>query len=322
MRRAARHGRDLALERRQEQARKTTLLQAFQTYFELKRKELSNAKHLWQWEASMQSYVFPAIGQRPVADITHAEVLKVLEPIWHTKPETARRVLQRLELVFKSAILRGQRVAASPCTGVAEELGSRRGRVRHHPALPYRDLPAFIGELRSCSANPVTRLCLEWTILTACRSGEARGATWGEIHGNLWTIPTARMKGRREHVVPLSGRCMEIATAARALSPGSLLLFPGRRGPLSDMAMLQVMRRLGVDAVPHGFRSSFKDWAAEVAKVPDEVSEAALAHAIPEKVRAAYLRARFVEERRQLMERWSSYCLNDIRDRKPLTTND
>jgi integrase len=306
IRRAAREGRDLVAQRRREG---TTFRQAFEDHLEHRQKGMLNAKHAWQWRAGIEAHAFPVIGERPVSEITHDEIVAVLKPIWHETPETARRVLQRMEIIFKLAISRGLRERASPCTGVSEDLGKQRDMVEHHPAMPYAEVPAFIRTLRACSSRPVTKLALEWLVLTASRSGEARGARWEEIQGGVWVIPPERMKARQEHAVPLSGRCIEILKEARILSPDGALLFPGRQGkPLSDMALTQLMRRLRLDAVPHGFRSSFKDWAAEVAKVPDEVSEAALAHRIPNKVRAAYLRTQFLAERKQVMERWAAYC--------------
>jgi integrase len=209
-------------------------------------------------------------------------------------------------MVFQSAIRRGIRERASPCTGIADELGKQGDVVEHHRALPYADVPAFIQKLRTCNSNTVTKLAFEWLILTAARSGEVRLATKAEIQGDLWIVPKERMKVRQKHVVPLPSRCLEIAAQATALSPGELL-FPSKGGkPLSNMTLTKVLRDLGVDAVPHGFRSSFKDWAAETG-VPDQVSEAALAHVVPDKVKAAYLRTRFLEERRQLMADWAAF---------------
>jgi integrase len=193
-RRASKEGRDLAQERRQQHARATTCQQAFEVFFELKRKELSDARHLRRWPSAMAAYVFPKIGNRPVAEITHSEIISVLEQIWFEKPETAKRVLMRLESVFKSAILRGQREKASPCLGVTQELGTRHREVRHYRSLPYVEVPSFIKTLRASRAKPVTKLAFEWLILTATRSGETRGAMWTELNGVLLTIPAKRMK--------------------------------------------------------------------------------------------------------------------------------
>jgi len=319
MKRAAREGRDLAQERRQQAARATTFRQAFQAFFELKRQGLSNAKHLAQWPATMETYVFPKIGSRPVGDVTHADVLELLKPIWYARPETAKRVLQRMEAVFKSAILRGHREKASPCIGISQELGTRHREVVHHRALPYAEVPAFLETLRASPAEPVTKLAFEWLILTATRSGETRGARWDEVNEPeaTWTIPRGRMKAREAHVVPLPRRCLVIAQQARALNPNSELLFPGTRTRtvLSDMTFTKVLRDLGLGerATPHGFRTSFRNWATEVAKVREVVAEAALAHSVRDKTEAAYRRATYFDERRKLMEKWARHlCVKQL----------
>jgi integrase len=318
-RRAARLGRDLAREQRQQQARKTTFREAFYVLFELRRQALSNPKHLKQWPATMETYVFPRIGDLPVADVMHADVLAILEPIWFEKPETARRVLQRMELVFKSAILRGQREKASPCIGVAEELGSRRQEAEHYRSLPYAEVPAFIQALRACRSAPIVKLCFEWTILTATRSGEARGAMWSEIEGSRWTIPPPRMKKiKAPHIVPLSARCLEIAAEARALNPTSELLFPGMRPgkPLSDMTLTKLLRDncYADRTTVHGFRSSFRNWCTEVDKCREVVAESALSHTVRDKTEAAYRRVIYLEERVGLMQRWAAF-INEINGR-------
>jgi integrase len=293
--------------------RSTTFRAAFEGYFEMKEQQLSNDKHKAQWRSTMQAYVFPSIGKRPVAEITAAEVIDILKPIWNTRRETARRVLQRMRAVFEAAIVRGERDKAPPTIGVATVLGSRNLKRDHHPAMPYAEVPAFVTRLRSLEGWAATRLAFEFLILTTSRSGEVRLANWTEIdlHNALWTVPAERMKARVEHVVPSAPRAMAILREARATYPTSDLVFPGtKRGlPLSDMTLTRVLRDagLGGKATPHGFRSSFKDWCAEVAKARDEVSEAALAHRIPDKVRAAYLRTRFLDERRPLMQGWARY---------------
>jgi integrase len=290
-----------------------TFQAAFEGYFEMKEQQLSNEKHRAQWRSSMKAYVFPTIGKRPVAEITAAEVIDILKPIWNTKRETARRVLQRTRAVFEAAIVRGERERASPTIGVASVLGTRHRQLEHHRAMRHADVPAFVARLRGLGGRAATRLAFEFLILTATRSGEVRLATWDEIDldAALWKLPAARMKARAEHAVPLAPRALAILREARAVSPDSELIFSGAKlgRPLSDMTLTNVFRRAGHggQATPHGFRSSFKDWCAEIAKVRDEVSEAALAHATPDKVRAAYLRTRFLEERRQLMRDWADY---------------
>ena len=314
IRRAARNGIDLRMQRLKAKASAITFRQAFDIYFEVKRKQLSNAKHLKQWQGTMERYVYPVFGDVPVAEVTSAQVLTVLAPIWYDKPETAKRVLQRIEAVFKSAILRGSRKLASPCGGVAGELGTKHREVRHHAFLPWQEVPAFIVELQAHQGWPATRLAFEFLILTATRSGETRGATWSEFdpHRAKWIIPKQRMKSRRDHSVPLSERCLDILRQARALNPDGLLVFEGtKRGrPLSDMTFTKLLRDAGLSdrATAHGFRSSFKTWCAVAEKTPDDVSEAALAHTMRNEVKAAYLRTDFLAERTPLMEAWATHC--------------
>jgi integrase len=290
-----------------------TFREAFEGYFEMKEQLLTNDKHKAQWRSTMESYVFPTIGRRPVAEVTAAEVIDILKPVWNKKRETAKRVLQRMRAVFEAAIVRGERDKAAPTTGVATVLGSRNRQPAHHAAMPYSEVPAFVERLRGMQGRAATRLAFEFLILTATRAGEVRLSTWREINfdAELWTIPAGRMKARIEHVVPLVPRTLAILCDARAVYRDSELIFPGAkpRLPLSDMTLTKVLRDAGLDgkATAHGFRSSFKDWCAEVAKARDEVSEAALAHRIPDKVRAAYLRTQFLEERRNLMKDWASY---------------
>jgi integrase len=305
-------------ERRIKAEEVVTFRKAFVAFYAVKRQSLSNAKHVAQWQSTMETYVYPTIGYRPVGDVTSDEILSVLSPIWFAKPETAKRVLQRIEAVFKSAILRGHRERASPCVGVAQELGTRHRKVAHHASLPYAELPAFLKRLQACNSWPATKLAFEWLTLTATRSGETRLARWSEIDEALWVIPAERTKAKRQHIVPLSPRCLEILRALRAVYPHepSDLLFPSMKAaaPLSDMTLTKVLRDMGLadKATAHGFRSSFKVWCAEVAKTRDEVSEAALAHAIPEKVRAAYLRTAFLEERKPLMALWAKFCSEPV----------
>jgi integrase len=291
-----------------------TFRAAFDDFFGMKAPQLSNPKHAAQWRSTMETYVFPSIGQRPIADITAAQIIDILKPIWNDKPETAKRVLQRMRVVFEAAIVRGHRQSAAPTIGVKAVLGARaRSSQAHHAALPYADVPTFVRLLRQLEGLSSTRLAFEFLILTAARSGEVRGTTWDEINSATasWTVPGSRMKSRDPHVVPLSDRALEIMRAARDANSGSALVFPGAKQgrPLSDMTLTKVLRAAGLGgrATAHGFRSSFKDWCAESAQVRDDVSEAALAHAIPNKVRAAYLRTNFLDERRTLMQRWSDY---------------
>lgn len=312
-RRAAEANLDIRAEERRAALAAMTFREMFKITLSQREKQLSNAKHLKQWTSTMEAYVFPVIGSTPVAEVGTSQVIRVLSPIWFSKPETAKRVLQRMEAVFKSAIVRGARTAASPCIGVADELGTKHRTVSHHASMAWQDVPKFIARLHTSGPRRlrVTSLALEFLILTATRSGETRGARWSEIELEraLWVIPPERMKAREEHRIPLSQRCLEILAEVRAAHPKSEIVFPSRSGePLSDMTLTKLLRDEELDATPHGFRSSFKVWASESARVPHEVSEAALAHSLGSKVVAAYLRTDFLEERRQLMEKWAEHC--------------
>jgi integrase len=314
LRRAAKEGRDARAEEKRRVRSATTFKEAFESFFSVREQQLSNGKHVQQWRNTMRDYVFPKIGPRPVAEVTAGEVIDVLKPIWFAKPETASRVLQRLKAVFDSAILRGLRERANPCIGVSAELGTGHRQVKHHAALPWRQVPAFVRQLRNGTARLVTKLATEFLILTACRSGEVRGALQSEIdiECRLWTIPGMdpvtgrRTKTREPHVVPLSDRALEILDQARKAGKGPLI-FSGTKGqPLSDNTLSKLMRDTMVNGTPHGFRSAFKDWAAETG-VRDEVSEAALGHADQNAVRAAYRRTGFLDERIDVMQRWADF---------------
>jgi integrase len=257
---------------------------------------------------------YSGVDSRSVADVTPAEVLSVLQPIWFSKPETASRVLQRMKAVFDSAILRGTRERANPCIGVTRELGTDHKRANHHAAIPWRAVPEFVRDLRVRAANQSTKLALEFLILTAARSGEVRGARWSEFDfgQSLWLIPGGdpvtqrRTKTGEPHVVPLAPRAIKILEEARTANAAELV-FPGTRGQiLSDSTFSKLMREGGAAGTPHGFRSSFKDWAAETG-VRDEVSEAALGHSDANRVRAAYRRTRFLEERIGVMRDWADH---------------
>ena len=318
IRRSAKMGCDPTMERRRRAAEAVTFRRSFDTYFENKKKGLGNAKHLAQWVTTMETHVFPVIGDRPVSEIQSGEIIEVLTPIWHLKPETARRVLQRMNAVFEGAILRNHRERASPCIGIVQALGGTRHRVvQHHQALPYEEVPAFVEVLRACSSRPITKYAFEFLVLTATRSGETRGAAWSEVDESraLWVIPARRMKGtrqdRREFRVPLSRRCLEILAQVRAINGGNALIFcnPGTGKALSVNAFTMLLRHIGYGerATAHGFRSSFRDWASEKEKVREVVAEAALAHSVSNRTEAAYRRALYLEERRDLMERWAAF---------------
>jgi integrase len=272
-----------------------------------------NPKHAAQWSSTIKTYASPRIGKMSVADITTTHVMKVLEPIWQTKTETASRVRGRVESILDWATTCGYRQGDNPArwNGCLENLlpaPSKVRKVEHHAALPYADVPAFMAELRQ--REGVAALALEFTILTAARSGEVRLAAWSEmdVHKKTWTIPAERMKGGRGHVVPLCERTLEILESLRG--QGSGLVFPGQYDkPLSDMSLTAVLRRMGRgDLTAHGFRSSFRDWCGDETDFARETAEAALAHVVGDKAEQAYRRSDALEKRRRLMQAWADYC--------------
>lgn len=264
-----------------------------------------NPKHRAQWRSTLETYAYPLIGDLAVDDITTAHISKVLSPIWKAKPETASRLRGRIEKILGWAAVRGFRSGDNPARwrGHLAELFPAKGKVRqvnHHPAMSFADVPGFIAELRkreSLSAN-----ALEFTILTAARTGEVIGAKWDEIDlaAKTWTVPASRMKAGKQHKVPLSDRGIEIlSTLPRA---GEYIF------PLSNMAMLELLRGMRPGLTTHGFRSTFRDWSAERTNYPNHVAEMALAHTIPDKVEKSYRRGDLFEKRRRLMADWASWC--------------
>ena len=265
-----------------------------------------------QWRASLETYAFPTIGALPVSDVTPGHVMAILQPIWSGKRETARRVKQRISAICRWAVAQGHR-SDDPAGVVIDAALPRNGVERRHmPALPYDEVAGCIAEVKaSRRASRPSKLALEFLVLTAARSAEVRKATWDEIdlEAAMWTLPAERMKANREHRVPLSGRALEVLAEAAELSDGSGLVFPGTRAgrPISENTHAKLLRELGFDAVTHGFRSSFRDYAAERTHTPHAVMEAALAHAIKNRAEAAYARSDLFEKRRELMESWAEY---------------
>ena len=281
----------------------------------------SNRKHAAQWTATLATYAEPVIGNKPVDAITTEDVLTTLKPVWTTRTETAKRVQGRIENILDWSAAMKYRDPMNPARwrGHLDKLLPRPTRVRrpaHHPAMPYAELPAFMVEL---AGKPgVSALALRFLILTATRTGEVLGATWDEIdlEAGVWVIPATRMKAKREHRVPLTDAAVAILEALPRIE-GCPWLFPGQKEgrPISNMALLQLMRGMGYGVggdrgpyVPHGFRSSFRDWAGEVSSFPRDVCEMALAHVIANKVEAAYRRGDLFAKRRAMMESWSSWC--------------
>ena len=251
-----------------------------------------------------------------MSEVTSADVLEVLTPIWHEKAQTARRVRQRIRAVLEWAVAMDLR-PDNPCDRIGPVLGPQRAPVQHMRALPHQDVPAAVKAVRASSAATVVKLAFELLVLTAARWGEVRGAEWTEVDtsGRVWTIPAARMKAQRAHRVPLCRRAADVLEAARTLGDGSgPLVFPNRTGtPLPEKKLRQMLQDLNIAAVPHGFRSTFRDWAAEETNHPREVVEAALAHMVQNKVEAAYARSDLFERRRRLMDEWAAYVDGDRR---------
>jgi len=280
-----------------------------------------NAKHAEQWQNTLKTYASPILGDKPVHEIDTEHVSQVIEPLWTTKTETAKRLRGRMEAVLDWAIARGHREGPNPALwrGRLNKLLAEPGKVRrvkHHAALKYEDAADFMAQLRKREGNAAR--ALEFAILTAARTSEALGARWNEIDldAGVWTIPAERIKAGKQHRVPLSGRALAILTQmhSEAGDDAAAFVFPGaKRGrPLSGMVFLMLLRRMGRDDLTaHGFRSTFRDWAAETTNYPREVAEMALAHAIPDETERAYRRGDLFEKRRRLMAEWAKFC--DIR---------
>jgi integrase len=273
-----------------------------------------NEKHRAQWKMTLTTYC-GSLRPKSVGSITTEDVLAVLEPIWRTKPETASRLRGRIERVLSFAKARGMRSGENPAQwrGHLDAILPKRAHLTrgHHKALPFAEVPAFIMRLRTMDG--IAPRALEFAILTAARSGEVLGMPWAEVSlgDAVWTVPAHRMKGGREHRVPLNERALEILEALMPLqSDETSFVFPGLKPgrPLSGMALEAVMRRMEVDATPHGFRSSFRDWAGDATTFEREVAEAALAHVIGDRSEQAYRRGDALDKRRLLMDAWKSYC--------------
>jgi integrase len=296
-------------------------------YIRARRREWSNIKHARQWTATLKTYARPVIGTQPVDTITTEDILGILQPIWNTKTETAKRVQGRMENIFDFAAARKWRDPINPARWrghldklLASPTKSKKQRnggvTRHQPALPYQDVPGFVEALRTLDS--ISAKALEFLILTACRTTEVLDARWDEIDLNsrVWTIPAVRMKARREHRVPLSERAFTLLSTLPRITDNEFIFFGARHGrPRSNMALLQLMRGIGYgvggtrgDAVPHGFRSSFRDWAGEVSSFPNHVCEMALAHVVANKAEAAYRRGDLFDKRRAMMEEWARWC--------------
>ena len=278
-----------------------------------------NEKHAAQWKASLKLHAFPVLGDKRVDQIETADVLRALSPIWLSRPETARRVRQRISTILNWAKAAGHRSGDNPVDGVAKGLPRQSEKRGHFGAIPYADVPDFVRKLAAVPTSEFARLGFEFLILTASRTSEVLKATWAEVdlERGVWTVPADRMKAGREHRVPLAERALTLLRSASEISDGSELIFPGRSvgEPMSNMVFLMMLRRMGESFTAHGFRSAFRDWASECTNFPREVCEMALAHSIKDKTEAAYRRGDLFAKRVELMAAWSSYVTQ--RDHPP-----
>ena len=322
-RKIARGGGDpLAEKRRAAKGPCPTFAEAAELVWKQRQQGWRNAKYSSNWLAALKLHAFPRLGDLSVADITSSDVIETLQPIWHRWPTSALRVRQRIYAVLEWAVAMEHR-PDNPCNRIGlGVLGRQKNAVRHMPALPHREVGAAVAAVRAAKVRPVVRLAFEFLVLTAARSGEVRLAAWDEIDiaARTWTLPAERMKANRQHRVPLSGRAVDVLEAARELAQATApdprvradewnrLVFPTPRwGRLKDEALSGVLKKLEIPAVPHGFRSSFRDWVAEETDYPREVVEVALAHQVRNPVEAAYARSDLFERRRGLMDDWATY---------------
>jgi integrase len=301
--------------KKEQLSKKEDAKQKFKEYalacIETKRPEWSNEKHAEQWGNTLRDYAFKYIGDLPLDAINTEHILKILNPIWHTKTNTASRLRGRIEWILASATTRGLRAGLNPAQwrGHLDTIlpkPSKVAPVTHHKALSYKELPALIAEIKAMDC--ISSLALEFLILNANRTGEVLCGLRDEVVGDIWTIPAKRMKAKREHRVPLCTRSLEILALARKKDEDSIYLFSRKGKHLSNMALTELLRGMEKDFTVHGFRSTFRDWVAEETQHSPEVAEKALAHSIQNKVESAYRRGDLMEPRRRLMSDWESYC--------------
>jgi len=279
--------------------------------------EWRSTKHHDQWLYTIKEFAFPVIGQMPIEQINTEHILKILSPIWVSKTHTASRLRGRLEWIFSSAVARKYISGNNPAMwrGHLQTILSapnKIAKVKHHRALPFNLVPALFKKLRDIES--ISALALEFTILNASRTGEVIGGLRSEVIENIWTIPAERMKGNREHRVPLCARSVEILNITKMLDPNSQYLFSNNGKALSNMAMTMALRKLTTEATVHGFRSTFRDWVAEETSTPSEVAEMALAHAISNKTESSYRRGDLLPRRRELMNLWEDFCSTGTAD--------
>lgn len=308
--------RQLEATRQLDNAKGITFKECALAYIDSHKVGWKNRKHEAQWRNTLETYAFPVMGSLAAQDIDVGLVLKVLEPIWYEKTETASRVRQRIENILDWAKVRNYRTGENPALwrGHLDKLlpkPTKIRKVRHFAAMPYSDLPDYFRSLRKI--DTLAAKALAFAILTATRSNETRGAKWEEIdlQTGTWTIPDDRMKAGRSHRVPLTNECLKILNEVEPFKSDSLM-FPGLRkvSPISDVALLKLLKQTHPTLTIHGFRSSFRDWCAEMTNYPGALAEAALAHILKDKTEAAYQRGDMFEKRRKLMNAWADYCMN------------
>jgi integrase len=310
-RRIARAGGDPALERDKGKRQSLTFEDAARrVWSEQIERNTRSKKHSAQWINTLRDDAFPHIGNKPVHAIRQSDILRVLAPIWTEKPETAKRIRQRLRTVMNWARTAGHYEGMNPVEGVEDGLPKQRAKVQHFTALPYGELPVLMRRIEG--VDGMGALALRFLILTAARSGEVRGAAWSEIdtEARVWVIPAERMKAQREHRVPLSDAALAVLDSVRGLSPERVFTSSRRDRPLSNTTIARVLKSLDCPVTTHGFRSTFRDWCEEMTGFPREVKEAALAHTVRDKVEAAYRRSDLFDKRRDLMDQWGRFCLS------------
>ena len=313
---------------KEEQAFQLTFQKAAEEHLVQHMNTFGNEKHRKQWHSTLSTYAFPVIGQKSVNAISTQDIYEILAPLWESKHETASRLRGRIESVFDRVISLGVRKdGKNPAAWKANLDGvlpkpAKVKKVTHHKSLEHKGFPQFYLDL--CREEGVGALALRLQILCASRSGEVRGAVWSEfdLKGNIWTIPAERMKARKEHRVPLGPAAVHLLRGVQARGEKGPLVFQSVRGKmLSDMTLTQVLRRMKVDAVPHGMRATFKSWASSETQHPRDVIEMALAHTLENKVEAAYQRSDLLDKRRRLMMDWEEFCLSSSKPASRKETN-
>ena len=326
---AVAEGRDPLAEKRETKRKAAipTFREAAKRTFEANRPRWRNGKHTVSWWQTLERHAFPILGDMPVDRIGREDVLQVLTPIWSVRMETARRVRQRIRTILRWCMAHGyveHNAAGEAIDGALPPMPRLRAHLR---AMPYQEVAAALATVEGSRASLASKLCLRFLVLTAARSGEARGAMWDEIDEDTgeWHIPGSRMKAGVEHRVPLCDAALELLEQARVLRDGSGLIFPSsvKAGhPMSDMTLTQVLRKTGLAerSTVHGFRSAFRDWAAECTSAPHAVMELSLAHAVGSSVEQAYARSDLIEKRRVLMQAWADFVTGDASEMLPLPT--